>query len=70
MNRSGNMDFPSPIEVQKYLKGVDYPVDKSKLVQKAQQNNAPDEVIRMLQQLPGGSFNTPVEVMEKFGGAR
>jgi hypothetical protein len=58
---SGSM---SPIDVEKYLKGVDYPANKNDLVKKAQQNKAPDDIIRVLQQLPSSSFNQPTDVMK------
>jgi Protein of unknown function (DUF2795) len=54
----------SPIDVEKYLKGVDYPANKTDLVKKAQQNKAPDDIIRTLQQLPSNSFNQPTDVMK------
>jgi len=57
----------SPIELQKYLGGVDYPVDKDTLVQKARDNGARDDVIQTLQGLPFDSFNSPNDVSEAFG---
>jgi Protein of unknown function (DUF2795) len=60
-NPSGSM---SPIDVEKYLRGVDYPANKTDLVKKAQQNKAPDDIIRTLQQLPSSSFNQPTDVMK------
>jgi Protein of unknown function (DUF2795) len=54
----------SPVELEKYLKGVDYPANKADLVKKAQQNKAPENIIRTLQQLPSSSFNQPTDVMK------
>jgi hypothetical protein len=54
----------SPIDVEKYLRGVDYPANKTDLVKKAQQNKAPDDIIRTLQQLPSSSFNRPTDIMK------
>ncbi len=63
--RSGSGSM-SPAEVEKYLKGINYPANKTDLVKKAQQNNAPDDVIRTLQQLPSSNFNETTDVMKAF----
>jgi hypothetical protein len=57
----------SPIQLQKYLGGVDYPLDKDTLIQKARDNGADDDVIQTLQSLPADSFNSPNDVSEAFG---
>jgi hypothetical protein len=57
----------SPIQLQKYLGGVDYPVDKDTLVQKARDNGADDDVVQTLQSLPFDKFNSPNDVSEAFG---
>lgn len=64
---SGSM---SPIDVERYLKGVDYPANKMDLVKKAQQNKAPEDIIRTLQQLPSNSFNRPTDVMKAVKNER
>jgi hypothetical protein len=57
----------SAIQLKKYLGGVDYPVDKDALIQKARDNGAGDDVIQTLQSLPVDSFNSPNDVSEAFG---
>lgn len=57
----------SPIQLQKYLGGVDYPVDKDTLVLKARDNGAGDDVVRTLRDLPFDTFNSPNDVSEAFG---
>ena len=42
----------SPIEVEKYLKGVDYPAKKQDLLKRAQANNAPQEIVEVLKKVP------------------
>ncbi len=59
----------SPAEVQKFLKGVDYPASKRDLVRKAQQNNAPSDVVNEIQRLPDDNFTTPADVMRAYGEA-
>lgn len=41
----------NPIDVQKYLKGVEYPASKTELMEAAQTNSAPEDVIAVLDAL-------------------
>lgn len=59
----------SPIELQKHLKGVNYPASKVDLVQQAQHNHASDEVLQTIRRLPADSFNGPKDVMKALGQA-
>ena len=56
-------DF-NPIEVQKHLKGVDYPASKDDLVSKAESNGAPSEIVQQLQNLSKTSCDGPNAVVE------
>jgi hypothetical protein len=56
-------DF-NPIEMQKYLKGMDYPASKDDLVAKAQDNGAPGDVVEQLKGMSKDSFDGPNAVVE------
>jgi hypothetical protein len=60
----------NPIQLQKYLGGLDYPTDKQSLVDKAREKGADDNVIQTLQRLPMDRFNSPNDVSEAFGKMR
>ena len=49
----------NPIELQKHLKGADYPATKDELVALAESNGAPDEVLEALQAAPQEQFDGP-----------
>lgn len=53
--------------IQLFLKGVDYPANKQKLLQAAKTNGAPQNVIDVMNKLPDRSFNQANEVEEAFG---
>jgi len=53
----------NPDEGQKYLEGVDYPVNKEALLSAAEDNGAPGEMIEMIEGLPLGEFSDVEEVM-------
>jgi hypothetical protein len=59
----------NPIEIQRYLKGVDYPVTKGDLISHAEDNDAPDEAIEQLQAMNEEQFDGPEEVMEALGAS-
>lgn len=54
-------------ELQRYLRGVSYPTSKGSLREKAQENGAPEEVLRLIEALPGQEFGGPQEVMKAYG---
>jgi hypothetical protein len=56
-------DF-NPIEMQKYLKGVDYPASKDDLVSTAQDHGAPGEIVEQLKGMSKDSFDGPNAVVE------
>ena len=54
----------NPIEVQKHLKGVNYPASKEDLISAAEGNGAPDELIQQLQAMGKEQFDGPSAVQE------
>lgn len=57
----------SPVLVQKNLKGARYPANKDLLIQIAQKNNAPSEVMDVLNQIPAQEYASPAQVMKAIG---
>ena len=57
----------SPIELQKHLKGVDYPAGKDDLVRAAESNGAPDEILQSLRGVGEQEFSGPDQVMKALG---
>lgn len=62
------MAHANPIQIQKYLKGVDYPTDKQTLIDTAKQQGADESVCASLDQLPDEQFQTPADVSAAFKG--
>ncbi len=58
------------VEIEKALKGMNYPASKDDLVQKAKQNNASQDVIQTIQKLPQDRFNSPTDVQKAWGQGR
>ena len=57
----------NPIQVQKFLSGVDYPAPKQALVDRAREQGADDNVLSALEQLPDEEFQTPADVSQALG---
>lgn len=57
----------SPVQLQKHLKGASYPASKDDLVRKAQDNNASDDIVEKIKELPASSFGSPKDVMKALG---
>ena len=57
----------SPAQVEKFLKGMDYPVSKTDLIKHAQQQGADENIRAALQRLPDQTFHSPVDVSKAVG---
>ena len=55
-------DSINPIQLQKFLAGVDYPAKKDDLVTAAEGNGADDDVLSALKGLGDDSFEKPTDV--------
>ena len=49
-------------ELQSFLRGIDYPADKEKLRETAESNDAPENVIRLIERLPDREYDYPTDV--------
>ena len=57
----------NPIELQKHLKGADYPASKDELVELAESNDAPREIVDALRNAGDETFDGPDQVMRALG---
>ena len=55
----------SPAEVEKYLRGLDYPVSKADLVKHVRQEM--QQLLEVLQKLPDQTYQKPTDVAKAFG---
>ncbi|MBT1001519.1 DUF2795 domain-containing protein [Paenarthrobacter sp. DKR-5] len=61
-------DTPNPIQLQKFLGGIDYPAGKDELVKKAEESGADENVLNALRNLPDKKFEGPTGVSEAVAG--
>jgi hypothetical protein len=55
-------DTPNPIQIQKFLGGVDYPASREALLSKAKDSGADSNVIRALEAIPDKQYDSPTAV--------
>ncbi len=57
----------SAAQLQMYLKGIDYPANKNKILETARKNSAPQKVMSFLNRLPEREYPRPTEIEQEFG---
>lgn len=57
----------NPIQVQKYLSGMNYPASKQDLIDKAKQEGADENLLSTLERMPDENFETPADVSQAIG---
>jgi hypothetical protein len=57
----------NPIQLQKFLGGIDYPTHKQDLIKTAQKHGADQNVLNTLKSLPRDDFNSPNDISEAIG---
>ena len=60
----------SPSNVQSYLAGVSYPATKQALLERARQNDAPREILQILEGFDEENFGGPQDVMKAYSRER
>ena len=63
---SDKTEHGSPIDVSRYLKGIDLPAGKDDLVEHARENEAPDDLIERIEAMPDEQYETMADVMKGF----
>lgn len=66
-NRSGKAGHVSPAIVEKYLAGMHYPAEKKNLVDNAQNKEAPEDVMGLINKLPERTYNSPIDITKEIG---
>ena len=61
--------FGGPDQIMKFAKGVKFPTSKQDLVSALKNNNAPKEVISVLDKLPDKNYNSPQDLISALAGS-
>jgi hypothetical protein len=53
--------------VEKYLAGMHYPAEKKRLVSNAQDKDAPQDVMDLINKLPEKTYRSPIDITKEIG---
>jgi hypothetical protein len=62
-------DMPNPIEVQKHLGGMDYPVSKDTILSTAKGSGASQEILDALGNLPDREYDGPNAISHELSAS-
>lgn len=57
-------------DVERAIRGIDFPADRNDLIEQARNNKAKSDVINILKNLPRNEFKSPIDVSKAFGEER
>jgi hypothetical protein len=55
-------ETPNPIQIQKFLGGIDYPASRETLISHAKESGADSNVLDALQNIPDKEYDSPTAV--------
>ena len=67
--RAGSRQKANPIEIQKFLEGLEYPATRDTLLKEANRQGADERVLGSLERLPRKRFEDPTDVSEALGAS-
>lgn len=70
IQRGGTRRGGMTTEIEKSLKGINFPASKQDLMQQAKMNNASQDVMQAIENLPEERFNSPTDVAKAWGKER
>ncbi|HEY4441293.1 MAG TPA: DUF2795 domain-containing protein [Candidatus Elarobacter sp.] len=64
-NTSGsNPKFRLEQEIAAAMRGIRFPAKRDDILNRAKENGASEEVLRVLERIPDGEYGTPAQVMD------
>lgn len=64
--KESNAKKVSPATLEKYLKGIKFPINKKGLINQAKQNNAPQEITDVLNQLENYDYKNVTDISKEM----
>ncbi len=64
---SKDRETSNPIQIQKFLGGLDYPVGKQDLIDRARKAGADEKVMAALERIPDQEYESPIALSRELG---
>ncbi len=61
------MTHLNPIQIQRYLGGMEYPTNKQRLLAHVKEQGAPEEIVAALDIVPDREYDTPADLIHIQG---
>ena len=65
--KSSERHAPNPIQLQKFLGGLDYPAGKQDIIDKAKKHGAGENAMDVLGKIPDQEYSSPVAISRELG---
>lgn len=65
--KSSERHAPNPIQLQKFLGGLDYPAGKQDIIEKAKKHGADENTMDVLEKIPDQEYSSPVAISREVG---
>jgi hypothetical protein len=62
------VDLGSSGDMRQYLQGIDFPAGKEEVAARAEENGAPQDLVRQIRNVPAERFDSPEEVTQAVRG--
>lgn len=63
----GDPEKASPAAIERYIKGIHFPATKQTLLSQAKKNNAPEDVMKILNKFSEHDYGNVTEVAKEVG---
>lgn len=63
---SRDTESMNPVMVQNYLEGLDYPASKDEILQIAEEQDAPERVLSVLEDVADKEYKSPAELTKEL----
>jgi hypothetical protein len=63
----GDPEKANPAAVERHLKGITFPASKQDLIERAEMNGAPSDVMSVLNRMEKTEYHSPIDVSKEVG---
>ena len=63
----GNSEKASPAAIERYIKGIKFPANTKQILEQAKNNNAPEDVMKVLKKFKDHDYGSPIDVAKEVG---
>lgn len=62
---NANRKKTNPVQIVKYVKGIDFPADRTEIIEQAKKNGAAEDVVKVLSQIPNQQYEMAADLTKE-----